>query len=146
MKFITHLGDAISIIIICLILIAIPFLRKNYSVRVILSVISASILNSILKLTFARERPNILQLITEKSYSFPSGHSMANMALYASIVFISWKKLKNIDTKIFITTISSILVIIIGISRVYLGVHYITDVLAGWAFGLIIAYLVCRKA
>jgi len=144
MKFITDIGSGYFIIFVCLVLLAIPWTRKNYALRVIVSVIIAAALNLILKNIFQRPRPDILRLVAETDYSFPSGHAMNNIALYGSIVLISWEKLKNLNMKIVITCLSVILVGAIGFSRVYLGVHYASDIIGGWAFGLIVVWIVFK--
>ena len=87
-----------------------------------------------------RPRPEDFRLIEETGYSFPSGHSMASMAFYGLIIYFAFKYVKNKNAKIIICTILSLLVLLIGISRIYLGVHYASDVIAG--FVLSIAYLV----
>ncbi len=73
-------------------------------------------------------------------YSFPSGHSMVNMAFYGFIMYLMYHYVKNKYLKIFGILFLSLLVVAIGISRIYLGVHYTSDVLAG--FLIAISYLV----
>jgi len=146
MKLITDIGSGYFIIFVYLVLLIIPWTRKNYALRVITCVIFAMGLNFILKNIFQRPRPDILRLVAETDYSFPSGHAMNNIALYASIVLISWEKLKNKTAKILITCASIILICLIGFSRVYLGVHYASDIIGGWVFGWIVVFLAHRYA
>ena len=87
-----------------------------------------------------RPRPEFIALIEETGYSFPSAHSMGSFVVFGFLIFIVWKYLKNKPIKITLTAVLSCLVVIIGYTRVYLGVHYITDVLAGFLAGG--AYLV----
>ena len=138
-KAITHLGDTITVLLVCLVLFVVPPLRRNYALPVALSTIVAAILNIVLKQMFARQRPDILALVTETSYSFPSGHAMISMAMYGAIVFLAWRYMRSLQAKILTTVIFAVLVAAIGFSRVYLGVHYATDVVAGWCLGLAIA-------
>lgn len=142
MKAITHIGDPISVVTICLILFVIPNLRKDYAIPVSITVIISACLSVILKYIFVRERPDILRLINETSYSFPSGHSMNNMALYSMIILLVYKQVKNKKIKICIITYCIIVTILIGFSRVYLGVHYITDVIGGWCAGFSVMIIV----
>lgn len=142
MKFFTNAGGWISVACICILLVIIPYSRKIFGIPVFNAVIISTTLNNILKSIFLRERPDILQLVTEESYSFPSGHAMTNMALYAIIILLTMKRVKNKAIRNIIIILSVILILLIGISRVYLGVHYITDVFAGWCLGFLIAIIV----
>ena len=98
------------------------------------------IFNQYLKLFFSRPRPVDLMIVEEKGYSFPSGHSMISMAFYGFIIFLIWKYLKNKKLKWLYTILLGILIVLVGTSRIYLGVHYASDVLAGFYFS--IAYLI----
>jgi len=139
---ITHLGDALVVVLVCLLFIIVPTLRKNYAVPVIASTVVAACLNALLKLAFMRPRPDILMLIPETDFSFPSGHAMTNMALYAVIIILAWRFLHTKRAKVLITLALGTLVFAIGFTRIYLGVHYVTDVIAGWCLGLTIALAV----
>ncbi len=136
MVFVTNLGSTKSIIIICVLLLIIPKTARPYGLPVTLTVICSSILNTLLKMLFARERPDILRLVDAGGFSFPSGHSMNNMALYTIIVLLLLSNFKDTNNKN-INTIYFIFIIpiTIGISRIYLGVHYPSDVLAGLLAG-----------
>lgn len=114
--------------------------RWKRAAMLVLAVGGASALNLILKAIFARSRPDLWDhIVTELSYSFPSGHAMASMSLGAGLVVALW------DTKFrTIALIGSIAyVIIIAFTRLYLGVHYPTDILAGWTVSL--AWVVAVK-
>jgi undecaprenyl-diphosphatase len=141
-KGITHLGDSIVIIIFCLILFIVPKLRRTIALPISVTVMSSAVLNVILKHIFARSRPDILRLISETGYSFPSGHAMNNAALYTMLVLLIWKCAKNTSLKIILSSICAVLTILIGYSRVYLGVHYAGDVLGGWLFGFALSVLI----
>lgn len=110
-----------------------------------LGVGGAALINQILKSTFERTRPDLWeQIVVETSYSFPSGHAMVSLALAASLVALVWRTRWRPAAIVTAT----IYVVIIGLSRLYLGVHYPSDVLAGWLFsGLWVAaavYLASR--
>jgi len=132
-KFITFLGSAtvvIGITVICLLFI------KNKKIGLFMSIdlITITIFQYILKAIFKRSRPVGINLIEETSYSFPSGHSLTAMAFYGFIIYLLYKS--NLKYKKICIIVLSILILLIGLSRVYLGVHYITDVLGGFTFSL----------
>jgi len=128
---ITQLGGVFGIIAFTTILLAILLRRKLYQKALIVgaTVAGAALLNVVLKLIFERTRPDLWeQLIVETSFSFPSGHSMITAALGLSLIFICW----NTRYRWLAVALGSSFIIVIGFSRLYLGVHYPTDVLAGW--------------
>ncbi|MEG2348729.1 MAG: phosphatase PAP2 family protein [Clostridia bacterium] len=139
-KVITDIGAAIPVIIICLILIAIPKTRFKYGAPASFSVIVATGLNLVLKRIFCRQRPSILRLVEETNFSFPSGHAMVNSALYFTLILLVIKFVKNKKLKISLSIFLGTLITLIGISRVYLGVHYTFDILGGWLIGFVIAF------
>ena len=87
-----------------------------------------------------RERPVGYRLVDELGYSFPSGHSMVSTAFYGLIIYLVYKNIENKKLRNVICVSLAILIILIGCSRVYLGVHYASDVLAGVVTS--IAYLI----
>ncbi len=141
-KIITNFSSALVLILLT-ILSFIIFKNKRYGTFISINLISITTLNQILKLIFARTRPLDLMIIEESGYSFPSGHSMASMAFYGFIIFLVWKYVKT-NKKWIYTIVLSLLILLIGISRIYLGVHYASDVLAG--FILTLAYLIIFTA
>ncbi|WP_379133574.1 phosphatase PAP2 family protein [Paenibacillus sp. sgz500958] len=95
--------------------------------------VGSHLLNTLLKLRFHRERPNIHRIIEEVGYSFPSGHSMAAFSLYGVVTFLLWR---HISTKFWRLLLIGGAVLVtsgIGWSRIYLGVHYPSDVIGGYA-------------
>jgi len=142
MRFVTESGSTMAVMILCLSLFLFPKARKKWALPVSTSVAVAATLNSLLKLIFARERPNILRLIDEFDYSFPSGHAMTNMAFYAIVLLLTWQYIKNKQLKYGISFICITMPLLIGFSRIYLGVHHATDVIAGWLLGFVIAAIV----
>ena len=139
---ITNIGGPIGVSIVCLTVLLVPKFRQKVGIPASLSVICAFILNIILKRCFARERPNILQLVSEKSYSFPSGHAMVNKALYAILIIYAYKLIENRKIKWTLISIMSILILAIGFTRIYLGVHYAGDILGGWLLGFAVCMLI----
>jgi undecaprenyl-diphosphatase len=142
MKGITHLGDSAAIIVFCLALFIVPKARKIMALPVSITVISSAVLNTVLKHFFARNRPDILRLISETGYSFPSGHAMNNAALYTILILLIWRYLHNKTLKITLTAVCAAFTVLIGYSRIYLGVHYAGDVLGGWFFGFALSMFI----
>ena len=137
-KTITLLASAPVLIFFCL-LIFIFIKKRTYFYLVGLNLINTVILNTALKVLFRRERP-IESIIEESGYSFPSGHSMASLAFYGFLIYLLYKSSIQKKLKILLITILGIIIMLIGTSRIYLGVHYLSDVLAGFSFTL--AYLI----
>lgn len=109
------------------------------SIEAVVVVISAFLLNTFLKLYFVRPRPDIeLRLIdlSMESYSYPSGHSMTAIAFYGFIIYLVMHYGKSKWVKYSVAVILSLMTLAVGISRIYLGAHYPSDVLAGFAAGL----------
>ena len=128
---VTQLGGVLGIITISVGLLSILVLRHKYKQALIIgsTVAGAALLNLVLKLLFERARPDLWeQLVVETSFSFPSGHAMISAAIALSVIYVCWKTRYRYPALI----IGSLFIIIIGLSRLYLGVHYPTDILAGW--------------
>lgn len=137
-KTITQFGGAI-VLVTTVILSLIIIKNKKIPIVMCVNLVIISILNWILKIIVQRPRPNEFRLIDEKGYSFPSGHSMISMAFYGFIIYLIYKKVENRYVRWGLISFLCILIFCIGISRIYLGVHYTSDVLAG--FLISIAYL-----
>ena len=138
-KFITYLGSAyvvISLTILGFILIK----NKKYSLFMSINLISITLLQFILKSIYSRERPIDISLIEESGYSFPSGHSLTAMAFYGLLIYYIYKSNINKNKKIVLEILLSIIILLIGLSRIYLGVHYFTDVVGAFSFS--ICYLI----
>lgn len=138
-KFVTNIGDTLCIIIISFISLFI-FRNKRINISIVVNLITGTLLNNILKLIFMRPRPEINALVEETTYCFPSGHSMVSMIFYGYLIYLIYHLCDNKIIKWIFILILSILIIIIGFSRVYLGVHYVSDVIGAFTFG--IAYLI----
>lgn len=138
-KFITNFGGAICLIVIAIILF-IVIKNKRIGIAIISNLGIITILNQLLKRILQRPRPEEFRIINESGYSFPSGHSMISMAFYGFLIYLIYKDVKNKYLKWILIIILGTLIISIGISRIYLGVHYTSDVLAG--FLIAISYLI----
>lgn len=134
-KFITFFGSSIPLISICI--ISFLFIKnKKIPMYISINLIVTAIFNFLLKNIIRRNRPVGYRLVEETGFSFPSGHSMASMAFYGLIIYLVFKYVKNKYAKISLCTFLSILIVLIGISRIYLGVHYASDVFAGFMISL----------
>lgn len=133
---ITFLCSEIFMISLAIILLVIVK-NKGISLRLVLNMAGAALLNKIVKVIFARPRPVGINLVEESGYSFPSGHSMISFAFYGYVVYLIYTKVQNKCIKWISITILTVLIPLIGLSRVYLGVHYISDVIGGFVLGLI---------
>lgn len=138
-KFITNFGGATFLILTAVILL-IVIKNKKIGISIISNLGIIAVLNLLLKRVLQRPRPMEYRIINESGYSFPSGHSMISMAFYGFIIYLIYKYVKNKYIKWALITILGTLIIAIGISRIYLGVHYTSDVLAG--FLISISYLI----
>lgn len=95
--------------------------------------LGSQLLNTMMKLWFRRERPNVHRIIEEIGYSFPSGHSMAAFSLYGVIAYLLWRHLRRRRERLALILFVVLMTVGIGWSRIYLGVHYPSDVIGGYA-------------
>ena len=130
MKVITWFGSATCLILLTIILF-IVLKNKITGFLIAINLVIVTILNQLLKFVLQRPRPDDYRLIDESGYSFPSGHSMISMAFYGYLIYLIYKSKFNKYVKIILITIFVFLILFIGISRIYLGVHYTSDVIAG---------------
>ena len=136
MKVITNLSSAYVLIAIAIgTLLSIK--NKKIGLCVTGNLVIATLLNQLLKYIIQRPRPEGYRLIAESGYSFPSGHSMVSMAFYGLIIYLIWKMVKNKRIKYVACGILGFLIPMIGFSRIYLGVHYASDVIGGFAISIV---------
>lgn len=138
-KVITNFGGAYCLILVAT-LSAIFIKNKKVAFAVPTNLMIITALNLLLKNIVERPRPEGYRLITETGYSFPSGHSMISAAFYGLIIYFIWKNVKDKKIKYISCALLGILIVLIGISRIYLGVHYASDVIGG--FTISIVYLI----
>lgn len=137
---ITNLGNPETITILALICGIFLLARKQY-LEIIYLIINVLVIavgtNQLLKLVFARPRPNTnFHLVHANGYSFPSGHSMGSVLFYGTLALLALYYTKNHKLWHNLSYLLFILPFLIGCSRIYLGVHYPTDVIGGWLFGI----------
>lgn len=136
---VTQLGSSIGLAILLLItcLLLLKFKRKAEALWLLVNVgLIASLGNYLIKFLFQRPRPSIEHLVYANHYSFPSGHSMASILFYGTLIIISQLVIKNKIVCLISQLILGSLILLIGLSRVYLGVHYPTDIIGGYLLGL----------
>ena len=138
-KFVTNFGGAIFLIVLTIVLV-ILIKNKKIGISIFSNLVIITILNQLIKRILQRPRPTEYRIIEETGYSFPSGHSMVSMAFYGYLIYLIYKYVKNKDLKWISIVLLSILICSIGISRIYLGVHYTSDVLGGFLISL--SYLI----
>jgi len=140
MKFITLLGSTLflSLLCVCVLVIFIAKKWKSAAFLLMTTMAGAVILNFILKVSFERARPApFFETPLPESYSFPSGHSLYAVCFYAGLAWLITSRLSNRPARILIWIFAVFLCLLIGLSRIYLGVHYPSDVIAGFASAIV---------
>jgi len=141
---ITALGSVAVLALMTVAAAGYLLVRRQYRAMwfTLIATISGAILSTILKASFDRERPSVVPHLTETmSSSFPSGHSMLSAVVYLTLGTLLMRLTRNRGGKVYILMIAIALAMMGGLTRVYLGGHYPTDVIAGWAAGLTWAVL-----
>jgi undecaprenyl-diphosphatase len=144
MRDITALGSPVVLVIVVLSSATWLWVRKQRNAVALLlaSTLGARLMNAFLKGLFGRPRPDVeLHLMTASSASFPSGHAMDSAAIYLTIAALLAQEVQPRSQRIYLVGLAAFMSFLIGVSRVYLGVHYPSDVLAGWCAGLAWALL-----
>ena len=133
-KQVTHFGSARYVVIILGFLLLLFLIKKWYTEAIFLTVnvVMAPILVTILKYVYTRQRPSLPHLVVEKGLSFPSGHAAVSIMLYVTLMVICRQRIKHRYVKNIPLVLAVIIVGLIGMSRIYLGVHFPTDILGGW--------------
>ncbi len=140
-KVISFICSPKFMIILNVLLFIFIIVKKKYKLSIIvLSSISSVIFNNLVKIIVRRERPDYLRMVVEKSYSFPSGHTMISVLFFGSIIYLVNKY--NLKHKRLITFSLSTFILLVGISRIYLGVHYLTDVVGGYLLGIVVLFFI----
>ncbi len=130
-KCITFFGSVPCILLICLVLFIFCKKKKEiYSLYV--AILLSTAINLLIKWIVDRPRPALIHLVEENTSSFPSGHAMASFTFYGYLIYMLWNLECQKKWKILGTVLLSILILFVGYSRIYLNVHYVSDVLAGF--------------
>jgi len=135
MKCFTFIGSTPSVAVISLFSLFFLYKVLKHRTELILFIaiiVGSPILNELLKLLFHRARPDFHRLIKINGYSFPSGHAMSAFAVYGVLSFLLWRHIPTRWGRTLLIVTSIIMILTIGISRIYLGVHYPSDVIGGY--------------
>ncbi len=150
MRDITSLGSStVLTLIVTAVIVYLLLIRKaGTALFVLLAVVGGQILSTLLKAGIDRPRPDLVShLVNETSLSFPSGHAMLSAVTYLTLGSLAARFLPGRTTKIFVLCLAVLTTLLVGVSRVYLGVHWPSDVLAGWCAGFawaMLCWLVAR--
>lgn len=140
MKFLSFIGSvnvvSIGSVPIILFLLFVWKSRRE-TVIFLIAVFGSALLNVGLKLMFQRSRPSLNAIITEVGYSFPSGHSMNAFTFYGILTYLCWRHIPIERIRKWLLAFSSIMIVGIGGSRIYLGVHYPSDVVGAYLISLV---------
>jgi membrane-associated phospholipid phosphatase len=139
MHVVTTLGNFVTLLVVTLIAVTVLWRRdrRTDALFVALAFSGAQVMSSGMKLGFRRDRPFFEDpLATEHTYSFPSGHALVSLAVYGSLALLLARRLSSLRSRVLLFTGTALLVLAIGFSRLYLGVHYLSDVLAGYAVAI----------
>lgn len=135
MEAISALATPVSLMVLLLVIVAFaPGKRPGACAAV--NLVLVFLLNQTLKFIIQRPRPDGFQLAVEQGFSFPSGHSMVAMAFFGLLVWMVWRYEPDRATRIGCAIAFGVVIVLVGISRVYLGVHYASDVVAGFCVSL----------
>ncbi|MEH7234550.1 phosphatase PAP2 family protein [Bacillus sp. JJ1562] len=135
MKFLSFIGSAPVIIVLSIFILFFLYkvLKHRYELILFVGVmIGSPILNYILKGLFQRARPDFHRLVEISGYSFPSGHAMSAFTFYGIFTFLLWRHIPVWWGRTALLLFSGIMIFGIGMSRIYLGVHYPTDIIGGY--------------
>jgi membrane-associated phospholipid phosphatase len=139
MNFITFLGKHTLLIPLNLLMIGVFIYRKQkwFAIRIASLALSSVALSFSLKEFFRRDRPLLPVLGDARGYSFPSGHALIGIVFYGLLIYVIWHEVKQKWLRVFLTVFFILLILLISFSRIYLRVHYPSDVIAGMALGFI---------
>ena len=138
--FITHVGDVYgyAVVLILLTIMSIfVFKHWKYTVQIVFVLLLSALSNLILKRFVDRARPGIEHMVSVETLSYPSGHAMSAMAFYGFLMYLFYRFKINIFLKIGVILLLALLIFSIGLSRIYLGVHFPSDIAGGYIAGFI---------
>lgn len=137
LTFITNLGSVKGNILLVIIFSLMLLFKKRLLSVIFLTTttLSGGYVNHYLKWIFQRERPSLNPLVEINGFSFPSGHSMSSFILYGALMIITTRITKNWPIRLAVYAICTFMILTIGYSRIYLGVHFPSDVIGGYVAG-----------
>lgn len=139
-RYVTKLGSGSGIVIVLVVSLCLFWKKRYYVAMVIypLSILSTHLINKGIKAIVKRDRPTINEALDALGYSFPSGHAMLSIVTYGFLVYIIAANVKSVAVKCFVTILAIVFIVLIGLSRIILSVHYPTDILAGYCMSGVI--------
>ena len=139
-RYVTKIGSGSGITIVLAVSLFCFWKKRYYIAMVIypLSILSTHLINKGIKEIVKRDRPTINEALDALGYSFPSGHAMLSIVTYGFLAYIIAANVKSTGAKYFVMIVASVLIVLIGLSRIILSVHYPTDVLAGYCMSGVI--------
>lgn len=136
MESFSALATPVSMLVVLVVVAAFaPGKRPGWCCAVNLGLVV--LINQILKFIIQRPRPDGFRLATASGFSFPSGHSMAAMAFFGLLAWLVWRYEKDRRQRTLLVTAFALIIVMIGVSRIYLGVHYASDVIGGFCLSVI---------
>lgn len=144
---ITRLGDTKFVLVFTSFMFGLMLVGlkpKKISLIFASSVGGIAFINQLLKFSVKRIRPNVDKLIEIGGYSFPSGHAMVSMILYGLVSYLAYKVIKNKLIRNTVVVINCLVILLIGISRIYLGVHYFSDIVVGFLISLLFLMFIIK--
>ena len=147
LRWVTELGStgAVTLVAVLAIVLGILFGHWLHGLLGALAIGLASLGNEWFKVFMARNRPDLLEpVLIERGFSFPSGHSLLSMVAYGVIGVLVIRSPLPLGVRRGVVAVLAVVVLLVGLSRVWLGVHYPTDVLAGWTAGAVIVLVYAR--
>lgn len=138
MKFASDLGSTLFLALVGAgMMVYLGLFREHFwdTMLVPLALFGGGVLNTVLKHLFQRQRPTLPHLVEVTGFSFPSGHAMLSFIFYGLVAYLIWLNSYNRMFRKFTVLLMVLIILAVGVSRVYLGVHYPSDVLAGFAAG-----------
>jgi undecaprenyl-diphosphatase len=138
MRDITAFGSVFGIVYVtaCVVLYLVMTARRNAALFVVVAVGGGEVLSTVLKMFYRRPRPDLVPHGMETfTASFPSGHAMLSAIAYLTLAILLARISRGRRVKAFVLTLGVVTTLLVGISRIYLGVHWPSDVLAGWCVG-----------
>lgn len=138
MKFITYTGNAkFYFIIMPIFIIFYVYKKQHLEISVLtISLLGGHYINQFLKNYFGRIRPTDYSIIIQEGFSFPSGHAMVSICFYGMLAYIITRNIKSKKRRIFLISTLIFYTLLIGFSRIYLGVHWPSDVIGGYIIGM----------
>jgi len=150
MTFLSFQGSptVVTILTVAVVLGFVAIRHKLEAAFFAICISGSGLLNLLLKEMYQRARPDLHPIAVELSYSFPSGHSMGAITFYATLTFLVWRHIPSRAGRGWLLAIASAMIVLMGCSRVYLGVHYPSDVIGAYLIGgawVSLTVLVFRK-